>query len=243
MKRLLTIAGSDCSGGAGVQADMRVAVQHGLYPMSVITALTAQTRGGVRNTLLTPPKFVAEQLDAVFSDHTPDVVKIGMLGDRKIVEVVAWKLLEHKAKNVVLDTVFMSSSGYELLTKDGIVALKEQLFPLCYVITPNIPEVEVLLETKINNKEDMEKFIVKLSTFCPNAIITGGHLSGDGCDDLLYENGKITWFTGEKINSSNTHGTGCAFSSALACNLAMGQNLEESVGKAKKYVVRQMKHV
>lgn len=241
MKKFLTIAGSDCCGGAGVQADMRVAVEHGLFPMSVMTALTAQTRKGVRNTLLTPAAFVAEQLDAVFSDTIPDVIKIGMLGNREIVEVVAQKLLKYNAKNVILDTVFMSSSGYELLNKEGVEVLKEQLLPLCYAITPNIPEAEGLTEMKINSRTDMERCAEKLFNLSSNhIIITGGHLE-EKCDDLLFADGKATWFDGEKIESENTHGTGCIFSSSVACNVAMGRCLEECVKNAKEYVVKILK--
>jgi hydroxymethylpyrimidine/phosphomethylpyrimidine kinase len=240
LKRLLTIAGSDSCGGAGVQADMRIAVEHGLFPMSAITALTAQTRKGVRGVLLTPPEFVGEQIDAAFSDATPDVIKLGMLGNKEIVEVVAQKLLEHNAKKVVFDTVFVSTSGHELLDKGAISALKEKLFPLCHVITPNIPEAEILADMKINSKADMEKCAEKLSSIFPNIIIiTGGHLE-DCCDDLLLADGKITWFSGEKIEGVNTHGTGCTFSACLACNLAMGRSLKESVKSAKEYVAEQI---
>ncbi|MDR1117120.1 MAG: bifunctional hydroxymethylpyrimidine kinase/phosphomethylpyrimidine kinase [Oscillospiraceae bacterium] len=238
MKSFLTIAGSDCSGGAGVQADMRTAVLHGLFPMSVITALTAQTRLGVRDVLLTPPELVAKQLDAVFNDRTPDVIKIGMLGSGEIVEAVAEKICEHGGKSIVLDTVFMSSSGHALLSGEGITALREKLLPLCDVITPNIPEAEFLTGMRISGAADMEACAVRLSNiFRGNIIITGGHLNG-ACDDLLFADGKLTWFHGEKIESENTHGTGCTFSSCVACNLALGQDLEESVRLAKEYVAR-----
>lgn len=241
LKRFLTIAGSDCSGGAGIQADMRVAVRHGWFPMSVVTALTAQTRRSVRSTLLTPPEFVAEQLDAVFDDSTPDAIKIGMLGSREIVEVVARKLFEYNAKNIVLDTVFISSSGYELLDKNAVAALKEKLIPLCDVITPNIPEAEILAGMKVNSMADMEKCAIEISIFFPKGIIiTGGHLK-DGCNDLLFANGEFTWAYGEKINSGNTHGTGCAFSSSLACNLSEGKSLESSLKSAKEYVAEQIR--
>ena len=240
MKKFLTIAGSDCCGGAGIQADIRVAAQHGLFPMSVVTALTAQTRGGVRDVLLTPPAFVAAQLDAVFCDGAPDAIKIGMLGNKGIVEAVTQKLIEHKAKNIVLDTVIMSSSGYELLDKEGVASLKAKLLPLCYAVTPNIPEAETLADMKINNKTDMEKCAKKLSSICPNNIIvTGGHLEG-ACDDLLLADGRITWFCGERIQSDNTHGTGCFFSSCLACNLALGHSMEEGVKNAKEYVAERI---
>lgn len=240
MKRFLTIAGSDCSGGAGIQADMSVAVQHGLFPMSVVTALTAQAKDGVRNVLITPSDFVAEQLDAVFSDCVPDAIKIGMLGNREIVEVVTQKLNEYNAQNIVLDTVLVSSSGFRLLNNGGITVLKEKLIPLCNIITPNISEAEVLAEMKISGKADMERCAVKLTTICSNIIITGGHLSGNTCNDLLVTNGELTWFNGKKIKSGNTHGTGCAFSSTFACNLSLGHSLEESVEKAKEYVEKRI---
>lgn len=241
MKRFLTIAGSDCCGGAGIQADMRVATHHGFFPMSVITALTAQTRHGVRSSLLTPHEFVAEQLDAVWADSSPDVVKIGMLGNREIVETVADKLKQYSAKNIVLDPVFTSSSGYQLLDQAGILALKDKLLPLCRVITPNIPEAEILSGLKINNSADMEKAAAQIASHCPGQIIiTGGHLT-HACDDLLYSNGKITWFPAKKIDSKNTHGTGCVFSSCLACNLALGENIEKSIQNTKDYIEKHLK--
>ncbi|MDR1754736.1 MAG: bifunctional hydroxymethylpyrimidine kinase/phosphomethylpyrimidine kinase [Eubacterium sp.] len=241
MKKFLTIAGSDPCGGAGVQADMRVAVTQGLYPMSVITALTAQTSQGVRNVLLTSPGFVAEQLDAVFSCCIPDVVKIGMLGNGKIVETVVNKLLEYKVKNIVLDTVFTSSSGYELLDNEGILLLKEKLLQICRVITPNIPETEILTGMQVNDTADMKKCAKKFARFFDgDVVITGGHLRVR-CDDLLYKDNKFIWFRGERIQGKNTHGTGCAFSSCLACGLAEGKSLEESVKMAKEYVLKHIK--
>ena len=210
--------------------------------MSVIAALTAQTNSGVRNCLPTPPEFIAEQLDAVFSDGAPNAVKIGMLANAGIVDIIAQKLAEYNAKNIILDTVFASSSGYELLDKRGIDTLKEQLLPLATVVTPNIPEAEVLTDMKIRTTADMESCARKLASICAGSvIITGGHSDSGSCDDLLLSNGKITWFRGEKIESGNTHGTGCMFSSALACNLALGKSIEDSTIQAKEYVATQIR--
>ena len=241
MKKFLTVAGNDSCGGAGAGADMRVATRHGLFSASVITALTAQTKSRVRGVLLTPPEFVERQLDAAFGDGAPDAVKIGMLGNAEIADTVARKLLEYGAKNIVLDTVFASSSGYELLSKEGIAVLKEKLLPICRCFTPNIPEAEILSDMKINGKQDMEKCAAKLFKIsASDVIITGGH-SENECDDLLFANGEITWFSGEKIKGASVHGTGCAFSSCLACNLALGRSLKESVKISKDYVLRKIK--
>jgi hydroxymethylpyrimidine/phosphomethylpyrimidine kinase len=205
--------------------------------MTVITALTAQTSSGVRNTILTPPNFVAEQLDAVFDEAVPDVIKIGMLGNAGIVEAVLQKLRKLAMSEplpIVLDTVIASSSGYALLDSPGVALMKEKLLPLCFAITPNIPEAEIITDMKIQTKQDMETCAVKLSKKCPhNIIITGGHLS---CDDLLYDGKIFEWFGGEKIESDNTHGTGCKFASALACGVALEKSISDCVANAKSYV-------
>ncbi|MDR1101602.1 MAG: bifunctional hydroxymethylpyrimidine kinase/phosphomethylpyrimidine kinase [Clostridiales bacterium] len=234
MRTLLTIAGSDSGGGAGIQADMRTATMLGLFSMSVITAVTAQNTLGVNDVFCMPPDVVGSQLDAVFSDIMPDCVKIGMLGNGEIAAIVADKLEYYKPKNVALDPIILSTSGHELLDATGEELMKARLIPLCDVITPNIHEAERLSGVRIKARADMQKAAEMLGG---NVVITGGHLKNE-CTDLLLHNNKPHWFTGEKIENPNTHGTGCTFSSALACNLALGHDMVRSAQNAREYVRR-----
>ncbi|MBQ7953768.1 MAG: bifunctional hydroxymethylpyrimidine kinase/phosphomethylpyrimidine kinase [Clostridia bacterium] len=236
MKKVLTIAGSDCSGGAGIQADIKTMTVHKVYAMSVITALTAQNTTGVTDIMNATPEFVGAQLDAVFTDIFPDAVKIGMVSSAKIIEVIADKLCEYKAKNIVLDPVMISTSGHRLIHNDAQKFLVERLMPLADVITPNIPEAEVLSDISINSKEDMLRAAELISAKCECAVLLkGGHMVCDA-SDLLFDNGKIKWFETKKIDNPNTHGTGCTLSSAIACNLAQGKTMEEAVKNAKEYL-------
>lgn len=236
MKKVLTVAGSDCSGGAGIQADIKTITVHKMYAMSVITALTAQNTLGVRDIMNATPDFVAEQMDAVFTDILPDAVKIGMVSSIDIIDVISAKLKEYGAKNVVLDPVMISTSGHRLIEEYAQNVLTEKLFPMADIITPNIPEAEVISGMKIKNKNDMEKAAEIISKMCKgNILVKGGHRVCDA-SDLLYCNGKIFWFETKKINNPNTHGTGCTLSSAIACNLASGMTMEDAVGKAKEYL-------
>ncbi|MFI3253857.1 MAG: bifunctional hydroxymethylpyrimidine kinase/phosphomethylpyrimidine kinase [Eubacteriales bacterium] len=236
MKTVLTIAGSDCSGGAGIQADLKTFSAHNHYGMSVITALTAQNTTGVQGILDVSPEFVGNQLDSVFTDIVPDSVKIGMVSRIEIVEVIAMKLKEYSAKNVVLDPVMVATSGAKLMGDDVISALITKLFPLATVITPNILEAQVLSGETISNKEEMVKGSQKIRKVTDVAILVkGGHLV-DCADDLLLNGDKISWFTGKRVDNPNTHGTGCTLSSSIACNLASGFSLEESIQKAKNYL-------
>lgn len=241
MKKVLTIAGSDSSGGAGIQADLKTMTSHKVYGMSVITALTAQNTTGVFGVLESSPEFVSQQLDAVFKDIYPDAVKIGMVSNKEIISVIAEKLKEYKAKNIVLDPVMVATSGSKLFKDDSIDMLINKLTPLATVITPNIQEAEVLCGFEINNKEDMRKSALKISqNYCGCILIKGGHLN-DCSDDLLYVDGEFTWYEQAKINNPNTHGTGCTLSSAIACNLAEGFNIKESIQNAKNYITGALK--
>ena len=205
MKKILTIAGSDCSGGAGIQADLKTISAHKMYGMSVITALTAQNTTGVFGVMDVPPEFVEKQLDAVFTDIFPDAIKIGMVSNAQIIVAIAEKLSQYKAKNIILDPVMISTSGSKLLSDDAINVLIKKLFPLATIITPNIPEAESLSGVTIKNKDDMlfcSEILSKKYTNC--ILIKGGHLE-DCSDDLLCENGKAHWFHQKKINNPNTH--------------------------------------
>lgn len=241
MKKVLTIAGSDCSGGAGIQADIKTITAHTLYAMSAITALTAQNTIGVYGIMDCTPEFVANQLDCIFNDIRPDAVKIGMVSNSKIIEVIVDKLKEYKADNIVVDPVMVSTSGSKLLSDEAIDTLTKKLLPLGIVITPNIPEAEVLCGFSIKNKEDMINAARVISENLNNAVLVkGGHLVSDATDLLFYKE-NINWFSAERIINSNTHGTGCTLSSAIACNLALGYPLNKSIEKAKIYVTGALK--
>ena len=236
MKKILTIAGSDCSGGAGIQADIKTITVHKMYAMSVITALTAQNTMGVTDVLNSTPEFVGGQMDAVFTDIYPDGVKIGMVSTVEIINVIADKLIEYKAKNIVVDPVMVSTSGHKLISDDAREVLIKRLLPLADIITPNIPEAEVLCGFEIKNCEHMVKASEYIAKNYSGAIlIKGGHLVSDATDLLFYKGEKI-WFKTKKIENSNTHGTGCTLSSAIACNLADGMRVWESVKFAKEYL-------
>lgn len=236
MKKVLTIAGSDCSGGAGIQADIKTITAHKLYAMSAITALTAQNTTGVYGIMDVTEEFLEKELISIFEDIFPDSVKIGMVSSAELIRVIATQLKKYKAENIVLDPVMISTSGSRLLAKDAEQSLIEHLLPLATVITPNIPEAEVLSERKIESTEDIICAAEIISKKCNGAVLVKGGHSLNDANDLLYENGNITWFHGEKIDNSNTHGTGCTLSSAIASNLAMGHSLKVSVENAKKYI-------
>lgn len=236
MNKVLTIAGSDCSGGAGIQADMKTMAAHKVYGMSVITSLTAQNTTGVYGVLDIDPEFVAKQIDCVFQDIVPEAVKIGMVSNSKIIEVIVDKLKEYKAKNIVVDPVMISTSGSKLLSDEAIDMLKNKLIKIATIITPNIPEAEVLSGMTIKTQEDMLDAAKKISKMLDGAVlIKGGHLVNDAID-LLYRDGEYRWFTSERINNNNTHGTGCTLSSAIASNLSKGYSIEDSIEKAKEYL-------
>ena len=236
MRTALSIAGSDCSGGAGIQADLKTMTLQGVYAMCAITALTAQNTTGVRDIFETTPTFLKEQLDAVFEDIVPDAVKIGMVSSGEIVEAIAERLMHYSAKNIVVDPVMVATSGSSLIKTEAIRALIEKLLPISTVITPNIPEGEILVDMKIESKADMETAAKKIGNDYHCAVLLkGGHSLCDA-DDLLYQNGELIWFHGERVENPNTHGTGCTLSSAIAANLAKGFPLEIAVRRAKDYI-------
>lgn len=236
MKTVLSIAGSDCSGGAGIQADIKTITAHKMYAMTAITALTAQNTTGVFAVSEASPVFVGQQLDAIMTDIYPDSVKVGMVSSASIIEMVSEKLKQYEVNNIVVDPVMISTSGSRLLSKDAMTALVTKLMPLATVITPNIPEAECLADMKITNKEDMQKAALHIANYYKGYILLkGGHLE-HSADDLLYDGGQFRWFSGEKIKNDNTHGTGCTLSSAIACNLAAGWGIEESIQQAKEYI-------
>lgn len=236
MKTVLTIAGSDCSGGAGIQADIKTMIMNGVYAMSVITALTAQNTTGVFGIQETPVEFVGQQMDCVFQDIFPDAVKIGMLSSPEIMHHVAAGLQKYEARHIVLDPVMVSTSGHRLMQKEAEETLQKELFPLAEVITPNIPEAEVLTGLKITDADSMELAARAISNeFHISVLLKGGHRVEDA-NDLLYTDGKTQWLKGERIDNPNTHGTGCTLSSAIASNLAKGYDLTDSVIRAKSYL-------
>ena len=236
MKCALTIAGSDSSGGAGIQADIKTMMANGVYAMSAITALTAQNTVGVTGIMEAAPAFVGEQIDCVFTDIRPDAVKIGMVSSKEIIHVIAEKLKEYKAENIVVDPVMVATSGSKLISDDAIDALKEELFPLAAVLTPNIPEAQILSGMEITCEEEMIKAALMISEkYHCACLLKGGHKVNDANDLLCYE-GNCEWFYGKRIQNPNTHGTGCTLSSAIASNLAKGYSLSESVKRAKEYI-------
>lgn len=236
MKTALTIAGSDCSGGAGIQADLKTMTLNGVYAMSAITALTAQNTTGVGSILEVPPEFLEDQLDKIFTDIFPDAVKIGMAANESLIQVIAQRLTFYQAKNIVIDPVMVSTSGSSLLFKNAVNALQNDLFPLATLITPNIPEAEVLSGMPIKNESDMMTAARQLfyNYHCA-VLIKGGHQINDA-NDLLFYDDQGQWFHGKRIPNPNTHGTGCTLSSAIAANLAKGQDLKTSIQSAKDYL-------
>lgn len=241
MKTVLAVAGSDCSGGAGLQADSKTITAHKLYAMSVPTALTGQNTQGVFGVQAVPAAFVAQQLDCIFTDIFPDAVKVGMLTNAEIVQAVADKLRQYAAKNIVVDPVMVSTSGRELLTQDARAVLAEKLLPLAALVTPNLPEAEAFCGFPVQTAADMERAAQSMGKrFGCAVLLKGGHLTG-GADDLLWQAGTLHWFRGERVKSRSTHGTGCTLSSAIACGLAAGQPLAESVRAAKDYLTGAMR--
>ena len=236
MKTALTIAGSDSSGGAGIQADIKTMTANGVYAMSAVTALTAQNTTGVYGILESTPEFLANQLDCIFTDIFPDAVKTGMVSSTGLIEVIADKLKQYKAKNIVVDPVMVATSGSRLISQEAVDALKALLLPLATVLTPNIPEAEVLSGLTISGPADMEKAAQAIGDAYGCAVLCkGGHDLNDA-NDLLWRNGTCKWFHGRRIDNPNTHGTGCTLSSAIASNLAKGYDLDTAVERAKAYL-------
>lgn len=236
MKTALTIAGSDSSGGAGIQADIKTMTANGVYAMSAITALTAQNTTGVYGILEVTPEFLANQLDCIFTDIRPDAVKTGMVSSSALIEVIAHKLTQYKAKNLVIDPVMVATSGAKLISDEAIETLKGKLLRLATLITPNIPEAQVLSGMDIRTAEDMERAAKAIYEAYGCAVLCkGGHQLNDA-NDLLYSKEGTRWYHGRRIANPNTHGTGCTLSSAIASNLAKGYSLDEAVERAKAYI-------
>ena len=236
MKTALSIAGSDSSGGAGIQADIKTMTANGVYAMTAITALTAQNTTGVTGIMEVTPEFLAQQLDSIFTDIRPDAVKIGMVSSSALIETIAGKLKEYKAENIVVDPVMVATSGSKLISDDAIETLKTCLLPISSILTPNIPEAEVLSGMKVETEEDMILAAKKISEAYHCAVLCkGGHQLNDA-NDLLYRDGEYKWFYGKRIQNPNTHGTGCTLSSAIASNLAKGYDMDEAVKRAKDYI-------
>jgi hydroxymethylpyrimidine/phosphomethylpyrimidine kinase len=242
MKKVLSIAGSDCSGGAGIQADLKTFSAHGVFGMSVIVSVVAENTSRVIDIQDVRPDIVQKQIDAVFEDIGADAVKVGMLSGRKSMSAVAEKLLEYKPENIVIDPVMYAKNGCPLMNPDDVDALIEFVVPLADVLTPNIPEAEKIAGMEIRNIEDMEsaaKFIFDMG--CRSVLVKGGHGSGDAVD-ILYNGKQFYHFSSERINTKNTHGTGCTYSSAIASNLALGFAMPEAVDRSKKYVTTAIRH-
>lgn len=236
MKTALSIAGSDSCGGAGIQADIKTITLNGVYAMSAITALTAQNTTGVRAIEEVSPEFLRHQIDAVFEDIPPDAVKIGMVSSAALIETIAERLTFYRADNIVVDPVMVATSGARLIADEAVQTLKQSLLPLAVVITPNIPEAEVLADMKITDRDSMAEAAEIISRrYSAAVLVKGGHSIHDATD-ILCRDGILTAFAGKRIDNSNTHGTGCTLSSAIAANLAKGYPIEEAVRKAKAYI-------
>ncbi|MDP4088473.1 MAG: bifunctional hydroxymethylpyrimidine kinase/phosphomethylpyrimidine kinase [Bacillota bacterium] len=248
MKKVLTVAGSDCSGGAGIQADLKSFSAQGVYGMSVITAITAQNTQGVFAVQDITPEIIGQQMDAIFTDIEVDAVKIGMVSQAASIEIISEKLRQYKPSKVVLDPVMISKSGYSLLQPSAKSALLAELLPLAYVITPNIPEAEAILEGKlgkafkIQNVEDMTRAAKEIRELGPEfVLVKGGHLEASAVD-VLFDGETAVYFNEDRVNTKNTHGTGCTLSSAIAANLALGYSVVESIKISKAYITDAIRH-
>ncbi len=236
MKTALTIAGSDCSGGAGIQADIKTMTMNGVYAMSAITALTAQNTTGVSDISEVTPDFLASQMDMIFTDIRPDAVKIGMVSNSELIKTIVERLTFYEADNIVVDPVMVATSGADLMQSEAVVTMKTRLLPIATLVTPNIPEAEVLTGMQIRNKDDMIRAAHYINqNYGCSVLLKGGHSINDA-NDLLCREGQVRWFCGKRIDNPNTHGTGCTLSSAIAANLAKGYSLEEAVQQAKEYI-------
>lgn len=237
MKTALTIAGSDCSGGAGIQADIKTMTMNGVFAMSAVTALTAQNTTGVTAVSEVSPEFLRQQIDVVFEDIRPDAVKIGMVSSAGLVEVIAERLRHYSAENIIVDPVAVATSGSSLSSSEAYEALKKLLLPIAALVTPNIPEAELLSGITISSDEDMTAAAgIICEKYGCNVLCKGGHSVNDANDLLFRMNGTHHWFTGKRVDNPNTHGTGCTLSSAIAANLAKGHSMPEAISLAKEYI-------
>lgn len=236
IKTALTIAGSDSSGGAGIQADIKTMTCNGVFAMSAITALTAQNTTGVTAIQEVPPDFLKEQIKDVVTDIFPDAVKTGMVSSSALIKTIAESIREFNLKNIVVDPVMVATSGAKLISDEAIETLKKELLPLSTVITPNIPEAQVLYGSEITSEKEMQKAAEGISKkFNCAVLLKGGHNLNDA-NDYLFDGTEGTWFYGKRIENPNTHGTGCTLSSAIASNLAKGLSLAQSVKNSKDYI-------
>lgn len=243
MVTALTIAGSDCSGGAGIQADIKTMSAHGVFAMSVITSVVAENTCRVIKIEDISVDTVKAQIDAIYEDIAVGAVKVGMLSDSKIMVAVADKLIEYGAKNIVVDPVMYAKNGMALMSPDAIDTLIKRIVPIATVLTPNIPEAECISGDRIVTVDDMRKACAKIKRMgAKNVLIKGGHSDGAPIDVLLTESGEIIEYSGKRINTKNTHGTGCTLSSAIASGLALGQSVKDSVKNAKEYVTEAIRH-
>ena len=236
METALSIAGSDSSGGAGIQADIKTMTMNGVYAMTAITALTAQNTTGVRAIQEVSPAFLKAQIDAVFEDIFPDAVKIGMVASSDLIKVIAERLRFYEPGNIVVDPVMVATSGSSLMKTDAVKTLCQELLPLAMVVTPNIPEAQILAEQEITDENDMLAAARAIGDRYGCAVLLKGGHSVSDANDLLYVDDEFLWFYGKRIHNPNTHGTGCTLSSAIAANLAKGYGLEAAVERAKAYI-------
>lgn len=237
LKTALTIAGSDCSGGAGIQADLKTFQANMVFGMSVITAVTVQNTKGVTNVQNIDPEIVKGQIEVLFEDINIDAVKIGMLSNCEIIEAVRQGLSNKNLEFIVLDPVMISKSGFLLIAEDAVEKMKKELFPISFIVTPNIHEASKITGKKIENLKDMEKAAKSIFELGPlNVLVKGGHLKGNDSTDVLYDGNKFYYFNGKKFETKNTHGTGCTLSSAIAANLAKGETIFQSVKNSKEYI-------
>nr|WP_300127848.1 bifunctional hydroxymethylpyrimidine kinase/phosphomethylpyrimidine kinase [uncultured Butyricicoccus sp.] len=242
MKKVLTIAGSDCSGGAGIQADLKTMSAHGVFAMSVIVSVVAENTARVISIEDISPKVIADQMDAVFEDIVPDAVKVGMLSTPACMQAVAQKLRQYQPPHVVIDPVMYAKNGAPLMNPDAVGALIEHVLPLATVLTPNIPEAECIAKMKIESVADMEQAARKIHQMgCQNVLVKGGHAVGDALD-VLFDGQSFFHFETARIDTKNTHGTGCTLSSAIASNLALGHSVQQAVKLAKDYVTEGIRH-
>lgn len=242
MKKVLSIAGSDCSGGAGIQADLKTFSAHGVYGMSVIVSVVAENTSRVIDIYDVTPDMIKKQIDAIFEDIEVDALKVGMLSQPDCMIAVAEKLNEYKPKNIVIDPVMYAKNGCPLMNPNSIDLLIKEILPLAYVLTPNIPEAEKISNFKIKSIDDMKNSAIIINKLgVNNVLVKGGHSSGDAVD-VLYDGKKFYYFSAERIDTKNTHGTGCTYSSAIASNLALGFCLEDAIKNSKEYVTTAIKH-
>ena len=243
MKQILTIAGSDSGGGAGIQADLKSIHANGGFGLSVITSVTAQNTREVTRAFDLPTDLIDAQIDAIFSDFDVAALKTGMLSSSEIVGTVAEKLREYSPRNIVIDPVMISKSKYPLLKPDAIECLKAELLPLATVITPNVYEAELLAECEIQTIDDAKRAAKVIQGYgCQGVLVKGGHLLGEQSTDVLYADGAFTFFEAERIETKNTHGTGCTYSAAIAAHLGLGKDLVSAIQSAKDYITNAIRY-